>query len=434
MGVKLRRKSGKWYLYINYHAQRKAKCIGSSRAVAEDVKRKVEAKLALGDLSIFSEKEATPTFGAYARNWQKVHADVHCKPSTAYGYDGILRLYLLPTFEQVLLNKITRDEIKELLGTWSANLSKNTVRNIARALNVILNHAVEDGLVASNPATKLGRFTKSDKAKGQAVALTKAEAATFLDSTKVICPEFYPLFLMALSCGLRRGELVALKWGDIQFGKDEKDSNRFIFVQRNYVLGKFTSPKSKKPRRVDLPFQLRAELLKLREERLLKAVMQDKASIADDLVFPSSTGTVLNPDNLFNRYFMPSVEHAGLRRFRLHDLRHTYGSLLIQDGASLAYVKEEMGHSSIQVTVDIYGHLIPGANIAWADRLEFKTSPQQNATPAQPETSEDESEEVEVIENYGDPGKIRTSDLRFRKPTLYPSELRGHLSYTAVQQ
>ena len=62
-------------------------------------------------------------------------------------------------------------------------------------------------------------------------------------------------------------------------------------------------------------------------------------------------GTVLDPENLYNRYFLPALEHAGLRRFRLHDLRHTFGSLLIQDGASLTYVKERMGHSSIQVTV-----------------------------------------------------------------------------------
>ena len=74
----------------------------------------------------------------------------------------------------------------------------------------------------------------------------------------------------------------------------------------------------------------------------------------------------------------------GLRRFRIHDLRHTFASLLIQDGASLAYVKEQLGHSTIAVTVDLYGHLVPSANIAFVDRLDAKTSPQQNATQAQP--------------------------------------------------
>src|SRR5260370_6002810 len=75
---------------------------------------------------------------------------------------------------------------------------------------------------------------------------------------------------------------------------------------------------------------------------------------------------------------------ACCRLWRARHKRHTFGSLLIQDGASLAYVKDQMGHSSIQITVDTYGHLIPGADIAWVDRLDLKTTPQENATPAQP--------------------------------------------------
>src|SRR5208337_3967409 len=99
---------------------------------------------------------------------------------------------------------------------------------------------------------------------------------------------------------------------------------------------------------------------------------------ADELVFPSKAGTVLDPSNLFHYYFLPCLEHAGLRRFRFHDLRHTFGSLLIQDDASLAYVRDQMGHSSIQVTVDIYGHLIPGANVSFVDQLDAVTSPQHS--------------------------------------------------------
>jgi Phage integrase family len=102
------------------------------------------------------------------------------------------------------------------------------------------------------------------------------------------------------------------------------------------------------------------------------------------------------------------------RRFRFHDLRHTFGSLLIEDGASLAYVKDQMGHGSIQVTVDTYGHLIPGANINWVDGLDRKTTPPQNATPAQLEAEEmDEadawsSELIDYAENAGGPGRTRT--------------------------
>ena len=85
--------------------------------------------------------------------------------------------------------------------------------------------------------------------------------------------------------------------------------------------------------------------------------------------------------------------------------------LLIQDGASLAYVKEQMGHSSIQITVDTYGHLIPGANINWIDGLDRKTSQQQNATPAQPEAENVTPEPLQVVEKDGERGRNRTFNL-----------------------
>ena len=95
----------------------------------------------------------------------------------------------------------------------------------------------------------------------------------------------------------------------------------------------------------------------------------------------------MDPDNPYHRYFRPVLLKAGLRKIRLHDLRHTFGSLLIQSGASIVYVKEQMGHSSIQITVDTYGHLIPGANVSFVDRLDVdetrREGQQQNATQAQ---------------------------------------------------
>lgn len=277
------------------------------------------------------------------------------------------------------MSAIQRTAVKDFLGELSAKgeLSRNTLRLILCVLRVI---AVEDGVIDHNPAEKLGKFTKTEKPAHQAEAMTRVEASAFLKAAREFHPEFYPLFLMAIRAGLRKGELLALKWGDIQFGTDENDSNRYILVQRNYVHGKFTTPKSKKSRRVDLSRELRRVLLELRDQTMLESFIAGKTSVADDLVFSSSAGTPLDPDNLVHYQFQPCLERAGLRRFRFHDLRHTFGSHLIQDGASLAYVKEQMGHSSIQVTADTYGHLIPGANINWVDGLDRETSPQQNAT------------------------------------------------------
>ena len=211
-----------------------------------------------------------------------------------------------------------------------------------------------------------------------------------------------------------------------QFGTSEEDQNRFIWVRRNWVQGKFTSPKSKKTRRIDLSRQLRRALLVARDARMLNAYLKGQVNLSDELVFPSEAGSVLDHSNVYSRYFLPAIERAGLRHFRIHDLRHTFASQLLQDGASLAYVRDQLGHSSISVTVDLYGHLVPSANIAWVDRLDRETSPQQNATPAQLDVEDEQEVSLEVIENDGGPGQSRTADLRFRKPLLYPSELRGH--------
>jgi len=403
VSVKVRKRNGAWWVFICYHGRRKAKRVGT-REAAERVKREIEARLALGDLQILAEKKSV-TFTEYANRWLREHAEVHCKPSTAASYRQLLRLYVTPEFGTTRVDEVSRDRVKEFLSRLvsAGKLSRNTIRLVLCTLRVIFNHAIDDGLVGQNPAARLGRFTKTERPQFQATALTHGEAELLLDAAKEICPEYYPLFLTALRAGLRRGEVVSLKWGDIQFGESEDDKNRYILVQRNHAEGQFTTPKSRKSRRVDLSKELRRTLLKVRDKRLLDAFLKGQASIAGDLVFPSKVGTVLNPANLIHYHFLPTVEKAGLRRIRFHDLRHTFGSLLIQQGASLAYVKEQMGHSSIQITVDTYGHLIPGADIAWVDKLDSETSRQLSATQAQPGESIGDDGFPEVIENAGEP-------------------------------
>lgn len=242
-------------------------------------------------------------------------------------------------FEEI--DHISRADVKKFVGEISQStkvinqetgetgprFSRNTLRLIVCALRAVLSSAVEDGLLHSNPAARAGKFAKSDKPRHQASAMTRKEAGAFLAAVHEICPDWHPFFLTALRAGLRKGELIALKRGDIQFGSGPDDPHRYILVQRNWANGEFTTPKSKKSRRVDLSRQLREELLKLRKSC---------GSVGnDDLVFPSQSGTPIKPDNIAVRYMQPALRKAGLRHFRFHDLRHSFGSHLIQDGASL---------------------------------------------------------------------------------------------------
>src|SRR5271166_2351885 len=116
MGVKIRKLRGKWYLVIDHRGKRKTRVIGTDRKMADEVRRQVEAKLALGDVGIFaSDQRSMPTFGAYADEWLKDYARLECKTSTAEGYEGVLRQYLRPRFATKRLDEIKRDDVKSLI-------------------------------------------------------------------------------------------------------------------------------------------------------------------------------------------------------------------------------------------------------------------------------------------------------------------------------
>ena len=186
MGVKVRKRGGKWYVLVNYRGRRKSKCVGS-RESAEQVRRQVEAKLALGDLSVLNTaEEKKPTFNTYADGWLKDYARIECKTSTADGYEGVLEQYLRPRFGKKLLTEIRRDDIKALINDLiSKDLSRNTIRNALCVIRGLFNYAIEEGLVESNPAARLGRFTRSAKTpQSKGIALTTVEVKDFLKAAE----------------------------------------------------------------------------------------------------------------------------------------------------------------------------------------------------------------------------------------------------------
>jgi len=429
VGVKVKHYKKTWYVFINHNGRRKAKKVGSKLA-AEQVRHEIEAQLTLGNLGFLKEQgQRPPTFREYADAWLEDYADRQLKPSTANFYREYLRMYVLPAFGDSRLDQIRRDAVKRWLAELAARgLARNTVRLAVSTLRVILNAAIEDSLLAINPAQKLGRLVKVEKLAGEAIALTPEEADRFLRTAKEHCSKHCSLFLTALRAGLRGGELVALRWGDFHFGEDARDPNRYLLVQRNYDRhsGRFLTPKSKKPRRVDLSRELRQVLLELGAQRQAEAVARGQQSIADDLVFPSETGTVLAIDNVIRRHLHPLLQRAGVRRIRFHDLRHTFGSLLIRAGAPLTYVRDQMGHSSIQITVDTYGHMIPGADIMFMDRLDQQADLAvriRNPGATWGQTASGGT--TQVIERIGVSDGIRTRDVQIHSLALYQAELRS---------
>jgi integrase len=172
-----------------------------------------------------------------------------------------------------------------------------------------MNAAVEDQLIENNPAQRLGRFVKSEKATREAASLTPNEVGRLLQAARNdLGLADYALIFTAVRAGLREGEIAALKWGDVQFGDREDDADRYILVQSNYDRRwsrKMLTPKSRKPRRVDTSRELRRALLQLRDDRLVKAFAKGKSDISDDLVFPSEAGTPIEMNNFSERVFKP---------------------------------------------------------------------------------------------------------------------------------
>ena len=133
--------------------------------------------------------------------------------------------------------------------------------------------------------------------------------------------------------------------------------------------GRLETPKNGKIRRVDMSLQLAEELKRLWARRSQEALAKRWGQLPE-WVFCNEDGKPIWESNFERRVFHKALAKAGLRRIRFHDLRHTFASRLLQNGESIVYVKDQMGHHSIKVTVDIYGHLVPGANKAAVDRLD----------------------------------------------------------------
>ena len=157
--------------------------------------------------------------------------------------------------------------------------------------------------------------------------------------------------------------------------------------------------------------QLALELSALRRREREKYLA--KGLELPPVVFASDTGGYLDVGNV-RRAFYRLLTAAGLRHIRFHDLRHSFATLLIQQGESLAYVRDQMGHASIQITVHTYGHLVPGGNRAAVDRLDDTTHP--DATQAQPS---DGSEGLEWPQVVGGPPGDRTRDTLIKSQVLY---------------
>ena len=280
------------------------------------------------------------------------------------GYESVVRKHVRPALGPHQLQRLTRAPLRALYAQLEATgLNVKTVHNIALCVHKALADAVEEGLIARNPADGAHSLPRDRRAPMRTWSTEQVRA--FL--AHIADDRLAALWRVAATTGMRRGEILGLRWRDVDFEAGA------LSVAQARVRGPdgltYGPPKtSAGRRRIDLGGETVAALREHRrrqaEERSVLPVDRD-----EDLVFTRADGEPLDPDGLSGTFDRLARE-AGLPRIRLHDLRHTVASLMLAEGVPAKVVQERLGHSSVMVTLDIYSHVAPGMQRAAAEALE----------------------------------------------------------------
>jgi integrase len=307
------------------------------------------------------------TIENYSKRWLSI-VQPAVKPATYQSYSSMLRLHILPMFGTVKVRHLHRGRIREwLAGRLSAEYARESVRIMQATLRVILNAAIEDGVILSNAANGHARalkLTVSPAHRQEEIkAMTRDQLAMFLATARREAAPLATAFLLLARTGMRIGEGLALQWDDVDF------EGREIRVSRGFSKGRLETPKSGVARTVDMSQQLAQALRRLQIERKMDTLRRGWGEVPS-WVFCTQNA---NPFDLafVQRQFKRVLKAARLpMHFTPHCLRHTYASLMLQAGESPVYVQRQLGHASIKLTVDTYGRWLPMGNKAAADRLD----------------------------------------------------------------
>ena len=319
------------------------------RTKSGSFKTKVEAETALSKILAnlnnginTSKINNKMTFAEVAQLHIELHAGIHCKPNTITGYISYLKNHILPYFGKIKLVNLDKVTIERFIVLKrKEGYANQTIDHFVILIKSILSRAVDDGLIIKNPADKVKKLKLP---RNEIQILELKEIHSLLDAAKKYYPDFYPFLFTAIFTGMRSGEQIALTWDKINWQTQK------ISVEASYSKGNLGTPKTENSyRKIDMC----KELVKVLREWKIRCPHSDK-----NLVFPNQNGNYLDGRNLKKRKFIPILRKVGVNTIRWHDLRHTYCSMLISQNVNLKYIQKQMGHGSIQVTMDIYGHLM----------------------------------------------------------------------------
>jgi integrase len=306
------------------------------------------------------------TVGEYLDSWLSDSVRGTVRPSTFERHEGIIRLHIKPSLGRVWLKKLTPAHVRGLhREKLDAGLAPATVGKIHSTLHKALSQAVSDGIVPRNAAdVKAPRPTPEEMRP-----LSETEVRAFLDVARESGDRFEALYVLAITTGLRRGELLGLRWDDVSMERSTLRVGRALVREGGrHTLGETKTRRGRRqinltPRTVST---LKAHHKKQQEEKIkLTGLYKDHG-----LIFATRVGTPINPENLVNRSFKPLLERASLPEIRFHDLRHTCATLLLGRGVHPKLVQELLGHATIAMTLDTYSHYMPSMGDQAAGAME----------------------------------------------------------------
>ncbi|MBA7707894.1 putative prophage phiRv2 integrase [subsurface metagenome] len=364
------RSKGSWTIWVDLGrdpetGKRKQQTM-TVRGSKKDAERELRAVLTRIEGGAYV-KPAKQTVGEYLNQWLQDYAKQSLSPRGFERYQGIIHRHLTPAFGKIQLTQLKPENLqKHYAEVLNRGLNPKTVRYHHAVIHVALQTAVKWGLVSRNIADAVEppsrRFEQS-----QMQIWNEAELNCFLDTAKD--SYYYALFYTALFTGMRRSELLALCWQDIDFiyGQIYVSRSLHHLKDGSYI---FTQPKSKKScRTIALPPSAFLVLSEHRKSKEAEALLLGKILADSDLVFSTLEGQPLRP-NTVTRAWMNLSAKAGVKVIRLHDARHTHASLMLKQGIHPKIVQERLGHSSITMTLDIYSHITPGLQEAAARRFD----------------------------------------------------------------
>jgi len=320
------------------------------------------------------------TFGEYLKNWIENYGRTNISATTFRRYKQIIYSRIVPYLGNVKLDKLRPIHLQKFysylttckrLDGKEGTLSYDSIIYHHRVIHKALESAVTQQILPRNVADTVELPKKeiidNEDSKENVMVLDENQVVKMLEAAKET--PYYTLLFVAVRTGMRRAELLGLKWNNINFNEKTIDiKETLLYTPEKGIY--FKPPKTKKSRRkIDISDEVINVLRQHRKKQIENKLKLGQAYEDYNLVFCQENGRPMHPDTP-SSWFPNFLEKIGLPRLNFHSLRHTHASLLLKAGVDIKIISERLGHSSVRITYDIYSHLMPGMQKQAVDDLE----------------------------------------------------------------